>query len=420
MSQESQLKKEQPSSIEQYLTLDNWFEIFSHLSYSDLLNLTLVNNYILQQLNNPAMKSVWINAAFHQSMPELIELFNQNAIDRKKLKQTLKILVKFFKVDKKKKSLDEFYYCQLSRTEHFQNFNDILKIYKKINDIAVRCKKISARNLKKNAESSRRLFCEDLFLVLFTWPPMGLFFAITMVGSKLLTGECLFAHDGEYEQYPRLDMMMLIAAAVFPPLWFVFVAGLIYRPIKYQIDKYMENKYEKELEDDLDEFKASMEELIANHTNKPINDPTLQNNQFDPTVLQQREDLIVLLMSEKFENTNSTGIKNIQNAILEYPRMSCNRFFTLVQTEIQQRTSISRNWASSYKDCHRNHNMQLLYNKVNGGQFGTDVKMDLINSFNDRANLIKFIKETSSFVFKPTVEISVAKIPIHLGIKCVA
>jgi len=69
--------------------------------------------------------------------------------------------------------------------------------------------------------------------------------------------------------------MMLIAVALFPPLWLVFVGGLIYRPIKYQIDKYLENKYEKELQDDLDEFKANMEELIAYHADKPINAPLL-------------------------------------------------------------------------------------------------------------------------------------------------
>jgi hypothetical protein len=124
----------------------------------------------------------------------------------------------------------------------------------------------------------------------------------------------------------------------------------------------------------------------------------------------QRDELFNLLMSKKFENTNSTGIKNIQKILNKYPNMSCDNFFTLIQTEINQRGSDSWNSFSFYRDRHRHSGLQKLYTLINGNKSDKPA-LDLISSTKDRQILINFIENPEN-IFVGIIKDSSKNLPI--------
>jgi hypothetical protein len=113
--------------------------------------------------------------------------------------------------------------------------------------------------------------------------------------------------------------------------------------------------------------------------------------------LKHRDELVYLFMGEKFKDSNSTAIINIQNKIKQYPDMTSQKLFELMQTEINQRVGSKFSFLTHFKESNRDTSVQKLYNLVNGGQFGLK-KLDLINSREDRKKLIEFIRDEKSFV----------------------
>jgi len=400
-------------------TIDNladdiWFKIFQHLPYNDLSRISQVNRRLYALLNTPAMQSVWIMSAFHQQWDLLTPLLSSNSIRneqiRSNLKNSVRVALDFFQEDKhnfaaqqlNKNCLKQNYYNALSQTEKFKDLGQLKKIYNEINDIQKRLKNFYRDLLNSMEQKHKGDRLTWIALTLCCLPVLAQLLGIALALHFLFFDDSPAnrSRTDDQAQERKYAAILIMSAAIFPPMIIVPLIALLVDHIKFMVNKFSEKKHAEDLEWELDELKASMEETIAYHHNRPATDNTIKNNQFDPEILQQRDALITLFTSERFKNTNSTGILNIQNTIAEHPHISCDKLFTLIQTEINNRTSIQTNVVSFFKDQFRNSNMQLLYNKVNGGQFGLLPKMDLVGSSDDRKSLIKFIKDTPSFVSK--------------------
>jgi hypothetical protein len=405
---------------------DVWLNIFSKLTYHNLLAMRAVNQHILTLLNSPSAKEILITAAFHQHWEPLIKIWphsfrNVTHESEVELKKLLEPILKFFLQDKNnyfsnsnnKGKNNADYYKELSQTDIFANFKLIFETHQKIKITPNVLQQALSTRLGTIYSTSVSNELDYMLLLLTTLPMISQFILLLII---LVTPFALLCANTRRtkEILDSVNYGWIMAAAIFPPLWFVVLGLLLLSPIKLAISQYTAIKNTEDLLWKVDELQANMEALIAYHHNKPLNDPTLENNGFDPKVIQQRDDLIALCMGDKFAHTHSTGIQNIQKTLIEHPNISCEKFFTLVQTEINQRASIANTIGSFFKDTNRNPNMQLLYNKVNGGQFGTGTKMDLISSSNDRKDLIDFMHKIPSFVFKPA-----SPIVAHYSLRCV-
>lgn len=301
---------------------------------------------------------------------------------------------------------------------YFKSYLDLVNIYDRFSEVyKSRVMGEAQTKLVQNHQKYEEKKIIDVHLLFASIPGIHIIHAIVYCVN--------YWHDLTEEQEASPLTVIKVGAAFLgfllaPVLDFLIIPYLIYdfssSTIEYAETK---KKYERRLEEykaPMDELKGVFERLMACFDG-PMVDENLKEattEDFNKTLdalatldinliinikqrITHRDEFMSLLLGEKFEGTNSTGIINIQNQLKQYPDMSSDRLFQLMQTEISQRVSQSGSMVSLFKEANRVPAMQRLYNLVNGGQFGVGQKLDLTQQ-DDREKLLELMKQESSFV----------------------
>jgi hypothetical protein len=138
----------------------------------------------------------------------------------------------------------------------------------------------------------------------------------------------------------------------------------------------------------LNNLSHSLKTKIQNILQLDINQEIIRQKVSD------RDTLAKLFLSNTFENTNSTGIKNIRDALKKNPDMSSYKFFDLIETEIGKsfdqnggQKILSYFFQENFKEKFRHTKIQELYNLIKNSneklkdspKLRKDI-LDLINS----------------------------------------
>jgi len=308
---------------------------------------------------------------------------------QKMAKEDLLKILEYFKAVRRKYKITSDYYHAFNQLSFFKDYNRVSDLYK-TNKVESKNKTDGiSRNISIISGNERNELSNNLLVLLLVIPPIA-------IGTLIyLAWKC-----GAGDYTPSSREAYYFALLFFPPLLLYHIGWLIYSAIKWAIQESTAQRKIDAIEWNSDEISATLERIMSSHDNQPATFRG-EDQYCDPEVIKQRDELFALFLGPKFEGTNSTGIKNIQETMSKHPNISCEKCFTLIQDEINQRVTNRYSTYSRIKESYRAVEMRELYTLVNGDKYYLDysTQLNLISSSEDRKTLINFIKSKSSFVY---------------------